>query len=87
MSQKLDDRQLNEIVDTVLDKVRAQISGTATSGGAQEATSLPANVSPTAPVESRKGGGAAPAVIVGRRRGIFDVFDTALSGARAAFEQ
>ncbi len=90
MSQKLDDRRLNEIVDTVLDRVRTQTSGTKApaSGAAPPEQNIPvAKVPPTAPIEARGSGFAAPAVIVGRRRGIFDDIDGAVVAARAAFEE
>lgn len=87
MGQQLDDRRLNEIVETVLDKVRAQTGGgrPTASGSGMPPTVIP----PGAPMASRavRAGAGAPVVVTaGKRRGIFDDIDTAARAAREAFE-
>ncbi len=83
MSQKLDDQRLNEIVDNVLVKVREQTGGKRPQPAAQGPS---ARVPATAPMTVPRTP-ATPAIITGRRRGIFDDVDSAIRGARVAFEE
>lgn len=84
MGERLDDQRLNQIVETVIGRVREQVGGSKDSVTQSKpaSTAVPA----TAPMSVSREVPAAPAVHVGRRRGIFDDVDTAIRAARSGFE-